>query len=72
MIRVTEALKPFADFSMIHPDVLDYASERGTVIHKACSNYANGVYVIKGLWPPDYVGYFNSFTDWFDKYVEID
>ena len=70
MIRVTEALKPFTDFSMIRPDVLDYASERGTVIHKACANYANGIYVIQNHWPPDYAGYFNSFTEWFDKYVD--
>ena len=72
MIRVTEALKPFTDFSMIHPDVLDYTSERGTVIHKACSNYAQGVFLVnpQRRWPPDYVGYFVSFTNWFDKYVE--
>lgn len=70
MIRVTEALKPFTDFSMIRPDVLDYASERGTVIHHACSLHARGAFVLCELWPPDYVGYFYSFRDWFDNYVE--
>ena len=70
MIRVTEALKPFADFSMIHPDVLDYASERGTAIHHACSLHARGALVLQYCWPPDYVGYFVSFKSWFDKYVK--
>ena len=70
MIRVTEALKPFTDFSMIHPDVLDYASERGTVIHKACCNWVNMVFVPTHSWPPDYTGYFHSFIDWYRNYVE--
>ena len=72
MIRVTQPIKPFANFDQIHPDVLDYASERGTIIHYGCHRYGRGEFVLTNHWPPDYHGYFKSFTNWFDKYVVRD
>ncbi len=70
MIRTTAPLNPFSDFSKMHPDVLYYASERGTTIHHACHVYGQGGFVLTSQWPPDYHGYFKSYMNWFDKYVE--
>ena len=70
MIRTTQPLKPFNKFDQIHPDVLDYASERGTTIHHACHVYGQGGFVLTSQWPPDYHGFFYSYMNWFDKYVE--
>ena len=65
--RVTSILAPYSDFSMIPPDTLQAAAERGTKVHEACAAYSIG------LWPPvpeELAGYFKSFKKWFDKYVE--
>jgi len=69
MIRVTQPLKPFANFGQVHPDVLDYASKRGTAVHQACHLYAQGKLAVTGNWPSDYHGYFESFKKWFHRYV---
>ncbi len=64
---VTKILQPYADFSMIKPDVLQAASERGTAVHDACFAYATG---IPSFGMDDSVkGYFESFRTWFDKMV---
>lgn len=70
MIRTTAPLNPFSDFSKMHPDVLEYASERGTAIHHGCHVYSQGGFVLVGQWPPDYHGYFYSFKKWFNQYVK--
>jgi len=70
MIRVTKPLKPFVNFGQVHPDVLDYASKRGTAVHQACHLYAQGKFAVTGHWPSDYHGYFKSFKKWFDCYVK--
>jgi hypothetical protein len=67
MDSVTTVLKPWVDFSMIDPDVLNHAAARGTAVHKACTAYAIGYYV-----PPlsaEIQGYYDSFREWFIKYV---
>ncbi len=64
--RVSEVLKPYSDFSMVNPDVLDYASDRGTRAHAASLAYA------VGLWSPvtdDIAGYVESYKAWHDRYV---
>jgi len=66
-ISVTRALSPYADFSMINPEVLEAAAQRGTRVHTACSNYALGNYA----YVPDMCkGFFESYKKWFDEYVE--
>lgn len=65
---VTTALGVFVDWSKIRPDVLEAACARGTAVHSACGAYALGVWV--NPLPDSYQGYFQSFTAWFDKYVE--
>jgi hypothetical protein len=64
--RVTSILGPFADFSMVPPDVLQAACERGDTVHAACAAYALDLpYSV----PEELAGYFKSFASWFDRYV---
>ena len=39
---VTRILKPLNDFSMIRPEVLQHAADRGTAVHKAIELYVEG------------------------------
>ncbi len=66
--RVTEVLSPWTDFSMIPPDVLRAAAERGTAVHDACAAYALGLPVI-GL-RDDAAPYVESFKRWHSHVVE--
>ena len=65
---VTTALGVFVDWSRIRPDVLEAACTRGTAVHSACGAYASGLWV--SPLPEEYQGYYQSFTTWFDQYVE--
>jgi len=65
---VTTALGPFTDFSSIPATVLENACRRGGIVHAATAAYARGLWV-KPL-APTYAGYFQSFKNWFDKYVD--
>ncbi|MCP4568361.1 MAG: hypothetical protein GY841_12355 [FCB group bacterium] len=64
---VTTCLQPFFPAG-IPRHLLDRASERGTIVHAACSNYATGIPVM-GL-RDDLWGYFQSFVTWFDNFVD--
>lgn len=68
LISVTQALSPFNDFSMIHPDVLAHAAARGTLVHNALHAY------VKKLWlrypaTQETIGYIKSGQSWINKYV---
>jgi len=66
-IRVTEVLGIYVDFSKIKPDVLDFATDRGSRVHALTAGYAQDVWIPE---IPEYCkGYFDSFTGWFDKHV---
>ena len=67
LVSVTTVLSPFFDASKIRPEVLEYASRRGTAVHSACAAYARNlpVFFMDGVGP-----YFASFREWFDKYVK--
>lgn len=67
-VSVTQALSPWVDFSGIPSDVLSAACRRGGVVHAAAASYARGLW-IRSL-APSYQGYFESFKNWFDKYVD--
>ena len=69
MLRVTEILSPWSDFSMIRPDVLKRAADRGTRAHNFCAAYATGVF-IPGKVDEDCQGYLDSFKRWFDLLVD--
>ena len=60
---VTTVLSPFSDFSMIRPEVLKLASERGTRVHAACAIYTKGLWADSALYPGD-GPFFDSFLNW--------
>ena len=60
---VTTVLSPFSDFSMVRPEVLKLAAERGTRVHAACAIYAKGLWADCALWPGD-GPFFDSFLNW--------
>lgn len=64
---VTQVLSPFVDYSNVPPDRLDYAAARGRLIHAAAASHAQGLFEMP--MPADHQGYFDSFRNWFDKYV---
>jgi len=65
---VTEAIGPWVDFSKIPLGVLQAAADRGTAVHEACANIAQGIPVI-GI-SVECAGYVDSFRGWFDMIVE--
>lgn len=67
MIRVTEVIAPWTDFSKVPPDVLQNAATRGTAVHEICARIAAGEFVM-GI-PDDLFGYVDSFRQWFDSQV---
>lgn len=60
---VTTVLSPFSDFSMIRPEVLKLAAERGTRVHAACAIYAKALWADYALYPGDRP-FFDSFLNW--------
>jgi hypothetical protein len=65
---VTTVLSLFSDFSMISPDVLERAAERGSRVHAACAAHANGLWADCFLHQED-KGFFKSFLDWSSQAV---
>jgi hypothetical protein len=66
---VTQVLGVFSDFSMIRPDVLSRACERGTRVHDICESIARGFF--PGSLPDDLAGYVASFQKWFCLVEEV-
>ena len=69
MLSVTQVLSPFADFSKVRADVLEYAAWRGTEVHRLCSIYARSLPIV-GEIRRECAGFFLSFQQWFDMNVE--
>jgi hypothetical protein len=67
LYSVTQVLQPFADFSMVRPDVLESAAERGTYVHQICAAMAQGLFVPEIR--EDCTGYVQSFERWFNSTV---
>lgn len=66
---VTRILKPYSDFSMISPEVLELASERGSLVHSLLARYATGLMIFSEEVTPDVAGYYQSGQKWLDKFV---
>ena len=64
--RVSSILAPYTDFSMVAPDTLAAAADRGVQVHSACAAYALDLFAPV---PEELAGYFKSFKAWFDLYV---
>jgi hypothetical protein len=71
MIRlpsVTEILAPHSDFSHVLAHILVPAQDRGDAVHGLCALYAQKLWIPEV--PVNLTGYFESFTRWFDQFVE--
>ena len=66
---VTRTLGIFSDFSMIRPDVLERACQRGTQVHGICASIAQGFF--PGSVPADLAGYVASFKKLFVLVDEV-
>lgn len=64
---VTQILGKYADFSHVPEAVLESACIRGSAVHLACTNMAQGVW---SPVPTEYRGYVTSFSRWFHQYVD--
>lgn len=68
-LRVTTVLYPFSGLENIDADVLAYAAERGTKVHKICEGIINGLGehgVEDETW-----GYVESFKKWWSQGHEV-
>ena len=59
-----------SDFTGVSPAVLEAACKRGSDVHSACASWARGVFIPSSLIAGDRAGYFQSFKEWFEKYVD--
>jgi len=60
-IHVTDVMSPYTDFSAIKPDVLYYASERGTRVHNLIQKKLQGKWVPPRAIADDVKNYIKSF-----------
>ncbi len=68
-LRVTQVLYPFSGLQTIDPDVVAYAAERGTRVHKICEGIVLGlgdVGVDDEVW-----GYVESFKKWWATGIDV-
>ena len=68
-LRVTNILYPFSGLSEVDPDVLEYAAQRGTKVHKICEGIMSGLGEI-GL-DDETWGYVESFKKWWGEGKEV-
>ena len=61
-LRVTNVLYPFSGLHLLDPDVLAFAAERGTKVHKTCEGIIQGLGEI-GVEDETW-GYVESFKKW--------
>ena len=70
LYSVTQVLSPFnSHLSAIPSHILERAANRGIEVHRACGNYAQGIWVKKLA--IDVIPYVHSFIRWFIEYVEV-
>ena len=69
LVSVTTVLKPYSNFSMISPEVLELASERGSLVHSLLARYATGLMIFPEEVTPEVAGYYQSGQRWLDKFV---
>lgn len=61
-------MSPYNDFSKVPPQTLENAQRRGSLTHDFCELHALGL-LIEPI-PDEIKGYFESFENWFDTYVD--
>ena len=70
LISVTEALKPFNDFSRIPSETLRHAAERGQRVHAAIAAHLTGTFLVTPL-PEEERPLFDSLRLWCDEMVHV-
>ena len=68
LIRVSDVLRPYQDWSAVPDRYMEPALERGSFVHLWCRNYALKIWTPVSL--DQYRGYIESFRGWFDRYVQ--
>jgi hypothetical protein len=64
---VTTVIDPWADWSKIPPDILQYACDRGTEVDRLCGCIVREEFAIVS---PECQPYIDSFLKWYDLLVE--
>jgi hypothetical protein len=67
-VRVSTILARYTDYSTVPTNVLDYAADRGTRIHKFCELYSLGMLFEEIDF--DCIEYVQAYINWFDENVE--
>jgi hypothetical protein len=65
---VTQVISPWVDFSKIPPGVLQYAADRGTLVHDLCAKISFSQFVVV---PPECKVYVDNFRKWFEGVEEV-
>ena len=68
-LRVTHVLYPFSGLQSLDPDVVAYAAERGTKVHRICEGIMAGLGEI-GVEDETW-GYVESFKKWWAKGIDV-
>lgn len=68
-LRVTSVLYPFSGLQAINPDIVAYAAQRGTKVHKICEGIAEGIGDI-GIEDETW-GYVESFKKWWEQGIDV-
>jgi len=67
---VTQILGLLQDWSMVDPQVLAWAAEKGTKVHRICESIAMNLMLMEEI-TPEIEGYIESFSKWFTFVDEI-
>ena len=68
-LRVTNILYPFSGLQNIDPNIVSYAAERGTKVHKICEGIVLGIGEI-GV-DDETWGYVQSFKRWWERGIDV-
>lgn len=65
---ISDVGKLWLSFDNVPPDRLEFACQRGTDFHRLAALHAQRLWIDEI--PETCVGFFHSFTEWFDEFVE--
>ena len=65
---ISDVGKLWLSFDHVPPDRLEFACQRGSDFHRLAALYASRLWIDEV--PDSCVGFFKSFTAWFDEFVE--
>jgi predicted RecB family nuclease len=65
---ISQVGKHWLNFDAVPKDRLEFACQRGSDFHRLAALHANQLWI--DAIPESCVGFFHSFTEWFDEFVE--